>query len=62
VYQLHAALNPPALGHVDATVKVDGTNIEVVLVAHTPKATSSWPPTSTNCVMPSAKEGAATFS
>ena len=37
VYQLHAALNPPALGHVDATVKVDGTNIEVVLVAHTPE-------------------------
>jgi hypothetical protein len=35
VYQLRAALTPPALGHVDAVVKVDGANIEVVLTAHT---------------------------
>jgi hypothetical protein len=35
VYQLRAALTPPALGHVDAVVKVDGADIEVVLTAHT---------------------------
>jgi len=34
-YQLRAALTPAALGHVDATVKVDGANVEVTLVAHT---------------------------
>ncbi len=34
-YQLRAALTPAALGHVDATVKADGANVEVTLVAHT---------------------------
>jgi hypothetical protein len=34
-YQVRAALDPPALGPVDAVVKVDGSTVQVNLVAHT---------------------------
>ena len=34
VYSVTATLNPPSLGHVQAVVKVDGSNVNVSLVAH----------------------------
>ena len=34
-YSVTAMLNPPSLGHVQAVVKVDGTNVNVAIVAHT---------------------------
>ena len=37
VYSVTAMLNPPSLGHVQAVVKVDGTNVNVSIVAHTPE-------------------------
>ena len=36
-YSVTAMLNPPSLGHVQAVVKVDGANVSVVIVAHTPE-------------------------
>jgi len=36
-YSVTAMLNPPSLGHVQAVVKVDGTNVNVAIVAHTPE-------------------------
>jgi len=36
-YSVTAMLNPPSLGHMQAVVKVDGTNVNVVIVAHTPE-------------------------
>jgi flagellar hook-length control protein FliK len=35
VYSLTAMLNPPSLGHVQAVVKVDGSNVNVSIVTHT---------------------------
>ena len=36
-YSVTAMLNPPSLGHVQAVVKVDGANVNVAIVAHTPE-------------------------
>jgi hypothetical protein len=36
-YSVTAMLNPPSLGHMQAVVKVDGTNVNVAIVAHTPE-------------------------
>ncbi|MGO8723103.1 MAG: flagellar hook-length control protein FliK, partial [Acidimicrobiales bacterium] len=37
IYSVTAMLNPPSLGHVQAVVKVDGANVNVSIVAHTPE-------------------------
>ncbi len=37
VYSVTAMINPPSLGHVQAVVKVDGTSLNVTIVAHTPE-------------------------
>ncbi len=37
VFSVTAMLSPPSLGHVQAVVKVDGTNVNVSIVAHTPE-------------------------
>ncbi len=39
-YSVTAMLNPPSLGHMQAVVKVDGTNVNVAIVAHTPRRPS----------------------
>jgi len=36
-YCVTAMLNPPSLGHMQAVVKVDGTNVNVAIVAHSPE-------------------------
>jgi len=37
IYSVTAALNPPSLGHVQAVVKVDGANVNISIVAHSPE-------------------------
>jgi len=37
VYSVTVRLNPPSLGHLEAVVKVDGSDVSVTIVAHNPE-------------------------